>query len=378
VVPQDGEYQAVLESFSVGKPVINMAAVSDIEHLVVAITEDRTPLHAAGAVMLAPSLPYATEGSQGSAAASAGKQAPLTSTNTRSPVVTPAAAHLDGKHQASMIDNPAATAPDSSNVAALLPASHSSHTASSVASASGDASGSVSEGVRTPSKAIQSPQIASPRTRAAVATPTAGNSPDPSDSQSGSVFINGKRRSARAGNSYNADGISAADEPVMDKAMRRTAAKNLNPQATPCKSTGISSPAGTPPLLFGKLSEEICSNKLKSIGISLGGSSTVVNFSFNALKRIEIDRSSVQQHRSGADRVKRDENPFDTSDEKEAFQDDALLTHLVKDLTDTDFDDSELITKICDLKVSGRKSKFSIKKDKARKRAHKRYNSVSP
>lgn len=283
--------------------------------------EDRTPLHAAGAVMLAPSLPYATEGSQGSAAASAGKQAPLTSTNTRSPVVTPAAAHLD----------------------ALLPASHSSHTASSVASASGDASGSVSEGVRTPSKAIQSPQIASPRTRAAVATPT------------------------------------AADEPVMDKAMRRTAAKNLNPQATPCKSTGISSPAGTPPsLLFGKLSEEICSNKLKSIGISLGGSSTVVNFSFNALKRIEIDRSSVQQHRSGADRVKRDENPFDTSDEKDAFQDDALLTHLVKDLTDTDFDDSELITKICDLKVSGRKSKSFIKKDKARKRAHKRYNSVSP
>jgi len=281
VVPQDGEYQAILESFSVGNPVINMAAVSDIEHLVVAITEDRTPLHAAGAVMLAPSLPYATEGSQRSAAASAGKQAPLTSTNTRSPVVTPAAAHLDGKHQASMIDNPAATAPDSSNVAALLPASHSSHTASSVASASGDASGSVSEGVRTPSKAIQSPQIASPRTRAAV-------------------------------------------------------------------------------------------------GISLGGSSTVVNFSFNALKRIEIDRSSVQQHRSGADRVKRDENPFDTSDEKDAFQDDALLTHLVKDLTDTDFDDSELITKICDLKVSGRKSKSSIKKDKARKRAHKRYNSVSP
>ena len=136
---------------------------------------------------------------------------------------------------------------------------------------------------------------------------------------------------------------------------------------------------GNPPsLLFGKLSEEICSNKLKSIGISLGGSSTVVNFSFNALKRIEIDRSSVQQHRSGADRVKRYGNLFDTSDEEDAFQDDALLTHLVKDLTDTDFDDSELITKICDLKVSGRKSKSSIKKDKARKRAHKRYNSVSP
>ena len=79
MVPQDGEYQAILESFSVGNPVINMAAVSDIEHLVVAITEDRTPLHAAGAVMLALSLPCATEGSQRSAAASAGKQAPLTS-----------------------------------------------------------------------------------------------------------------------------------------------------------------------------------------------------------------------------------------------------------------------------------------------------------
>jgi len=43
----------------------------------------------------------------------------------------------------------------------------------------------------------------------------------------------------------------------------------------------------------------------------------------------------------------------------------------VKDITDVDLDDLDLGTKICDLKVSGRKSKSSSIKEKARKRAQK-------
>jgi len=70
-----------------------------------------------------------------------------------------------------------------------------------------------------------------------VSTPSnnmAGN--DQSSDEIGSVFIDGKRRSTRTNYSYSADGISAADELVMDKATRRAAQKNLDSSmATPQK-----------------------------------------------------------------------------------------------------------------------------------------------
>ena len=48
--------------------------------------------------------------------------------------------------------------------------------------------------------------------------------------------------------------------------------------------------------------------------------------------------------------------PFEPSDEEEASNDNELLSHLVKDLTDLHFDDSDLTTSICDLKASEQKS----------------------
>ena len=48
--------------------------------------------------------------------------------------------------------------------------------------------------------------------------------------------------------------------------------------------------------------------------------------------------------------------PFEPSDEEEASNDNELLSHLVKDLTDLHFDNSDLTTSICDLKASERKS----------------------
>jgi hypothetical protein len=110
----------------------------------------------------------------------------------------------------------------------------------------------------------------------------------------------------------------------------------------------------------------------------LGDNSDAIHVSFNVLKKLEVDRASIQPHTKEISRAGVDDNPFDHSDEEDASQDEALLSHLVRDITDIDFDDADLTTKICDLKASGRKSKSSAKKDKARRKSDKRSKSVSP
>ena len=120
---------------------------------------------------------------------------------------------------------------------------------------------------------------------------------------------------------------------------------------------------------------DACVANLNSIGIYLGSSSKAINVSYNALKRIEVDRVTVQ---SRIGRVSSDVNPFDLSDEDDPENDSGLLSHLVKDITDVDLDNLDLGTRICDLKVTDRKSKSSSKKAKARKKTHKLTNSVSP
>ena len=60
----------------------------------------------------------------------------------------------------------------------------------------------------------------------------------------------------------------------------------------------------------------------------------------------------MQPHRKDLNRVGKEDNPFETSDEEDASNDNELLSHLVKDLTDLHFDDSDLTTSICDLKAS--------------------------
>jgi hypothetical protein len=213
--------------------------------------------------------------------------------------------------------------------------------------------------------------------RSSAAISSSGNL---SPSETGSVFVDGKRRSARANNSYNADGIAAADELIMDKAMKRAATKNLDGlAANTCKSPTAHSHAGnTSPLLFNKFTEETCNNKLNAIGVFLGDNSNAINISYNALKRVEIDRAVVQAHKKEPSREVTETNPFDPSDEEDASVEEALLSHLVKEVTDVDYDDSDLTTRICDLKASVRKSKSSVKKAKARRRSGKRYKSVSP
>lgn len=55
-----------------------------------------------------------------------------------------------------------------------------------------------------------------------------------------------------------------------------------------------------------------------------------------------------------------------------------LLTHVVKEVTDVDLDDSDLDTRICDLRASERKSMSSSKKYKACVRSHIKQTKVFP
>ena len=70
---------------------------------------------------------------------------------------------------------------------------------------------------------------------------------------------------------------------------------------------------------------------------------------FNALKRIEVDRFAIQRK---IGRASLDVNPFELSDEEDPENDSGLFSHIVKDITYVDLDDSDLGTRICDLKVS--------------------------
>ena len=79
----------------------------------------------------------------------------------------------------------------------------------------------------------------------------------------------------------------------------------------------------------------------------------------------------------GDARTSTEPNPFDLSDGEDRETDNDLLSHLVKDITEVDLDNLDLDTRICDLKVSGRKTKSSSKKDKVGRKHHKQNKSVS-
>ena len=126
----------------------------------------------------------------------------------------------------------------------------------------------------------------------------------------------------------------------------------------------------------GKSLFDTCTSNLNSIGIFMGSTPKTIKVSYNALKHIKIDKIKVQPKAgtAGSGEV----NPFSLSDGEDSEDDSSLLSRLVKDITNVDLDDLDLGTKICDLKVSGRKSKSSSKKEKARKRAQKTKKGISP
>lgn len=201
---------------------------------------------------------------------------------------------------------------------------------------------------------VNEPHLQSESGQLEASTPTGLRTP--ANSMEGiltnSLFVDGKRRSARANYSYTADGTPAADELVLDKAKRRAAIRNLDsPAATTSKGADAAYSAGKP-LTTSRvdIQKDKCIANLNYIGISSGNNTNAINVSYNALKRVEVDRVTVQPKLKGTGRACFKFNPLDLNDEEDCENDCGLLSQLVKEVTDMDLDDLDLATRICDLK----------------------------
>jgi len=98
---------------------------------------------------------------------------------------------------------------------------------------------------------------------------------------------------------------------------------------------------------FATLPNDICVTNLSNLDFNLGNSSSKVNMSINALKHIEIDRTSVTSSKKtqivGDLKASSSKlNLLDTSDDEGAEPDSALLAHLVRDVSEVNFDDVDL------------------------------------
>jgi hypothetical protein len=124
-------------------------------------------------------------------------------------------------------------------------------------------------------------------------------------------------------------------------------------------------PTPTSSISFVGMPSDLCAKKLQSVGFKLGeGCTSSVNVSINALKRIEIDRKKLQltqKEKANSGIVELEE----ISDDDVAESTGDLLSHLIQEVSEVDFDEEDLDTRICDLKVCPRKSKS--KKDKRKK-----------
>ena len=121
---------------------------------------------------------------------------------------------------------------------------------------------------------------------------------------------------------------------------------------------------------FTSLSNDTFTSNLGKLGVSLGSCSNEINLSIKTLKHIEVDRLKVTPS-SKKTKIKTNNdlsiemNPFDWSEVEDTEPDGALLAHLVKEVSEVDWDDAELGTKICDLMATARKSKSSSRKKRS-------------
>jgi uncharacterized protein with von Willebrand factor type A (vWA) domain len=101
------------------------------------------------------------------------------------------------------------------------------------------------------------------------------------------------------------------------------------------------------------------------LGFSLGSSSLETTLAIKALKNIDIDRAKVTPKKAFSKNSHQNQvEPFNVSEDKDAETDSALLTHLVREVSEVYFDDEALDTKICDLMASSRKARTSKKRAK--------------
>jgi len=161
------------------------------------------------------------------------------------------------------------------------------------------------------------------------------------ESSSSSIFLGGKRHSVRS-NVVSSDGVVAADEDTL----------TLQPSSISIVS----------------IPQKRCISNLSNVGLVLGSNSNTINLSINALKRVKVDRTTVTPNQKETKRLGVGENPFAASDDEDTENGGTLLEHLVKEITDVGLDDLYLDTKICDLMVTGRKSKIAEEKRKSHKK----------
>jgi hypothetical protein len=133
------------------------------------------------------------------------------------------------------------------------------------------------------------------------------------------------------------DDASATDKYSMGKAMRCKAASNLDSQ-------GITNP----PKSFLSVSTPNISAKLNGVGVSLGSNFNDIVVSTKALRHMELDRLT-------------DTSLIDEEEELHASNDGQLLSHLIGEVSEVDFDEA-MLDSVYEFKASGRKSKSSSTK----------------
>ena len=177
-------------------------------------------------------------------------------------------------------------------------------------------------------------------------TPTRG------DSEMGSAADVSPSPLRRSGRHYvGTDGSADTDEDSMVKAMRRTAARNLDFEGTPSRKS------------FMSFDKSKVSSNITRLGVSLGRNEKEVDFSVKALKQVEFDRLTVAPRLSSfVDPLVSDEEDEDA----DANHEGKLLSHLVKDTTEVDLDDTVRDTTLCELVASVRKNKSNSAKKRGR------------
>jgi hypothetical protein len=188
--------------------------------------------------------------------------------------------------------------------------------------------------------------------------------------------VHGLRRSLRC-NMQAVDGSYLTDIDMTERAMRRTAARNLDtvlgsktvassqkmlhsPSTPFLQETGMSQHVNSISLVT--MTDEDCAVNLDNLGLRMKRSTSGTNISVKALKRIEIDRTRLyQSNKREASKKKLANhmvsNPFDLSDDEATEVDSDLLAHLIKDVSAVDLETEDLDTRICDLMASSRKSR---------------------
>jgi hypothetical protein len=155
--------------------------------------------------------------------------------------------------------------------------------------------------------------------------------------------------------------------------MKRTAWKNLD-GAIEQEKTATRSPSrifsmSFNPHYLNSIPDDRCVTSLDKLGFKMGSSRIETTLAIKDLKSIDIDISKVTPKKDISKKSHQTQtDPFDASEDEDTESNNALLAHLVQDVSEVYFDDEALDTKICDLMASSRKARTSKKMAKKKQK----------